>query len=111
MGIMSIERPTPNSARTRRAYSVNPDRLTAAIEEAIEKLPRWTLESSANGELHATRSTGLFRFTDDVKVRIVERTSGSEAYFESASRIGKGDLGQNPRNLSELLKATNHELD
>lgn len=90
---------------------MKPERLTATIEEAIGKLSRWTLESSANGELHATRSTRLFRFTDDVTVSVVERAGGSEAYFESASRIGKGDLGQNPRNLEELLKATDQELD
>ncbi len=107
---MKFERPTPNSARTRRAYSANPGELTSAVERTIEKLPRWTLESSTNGELNATRQTGLLRFTDDVTVHIVERASGSEAHFDSASRVGKGDLGQNPRNLKELLEAINEEL-
>ncbi|MGB3633440.1 MAG: DUF1499 domain-containing protein [Rubrobacteraceae bacterium] len=105
-----FERPTPNSARTRRAYSVSPEELTNIVEKAIENLPRWTVESSADGVVSATRKTGLLRFTDDITVRVVERASGSEAHFESASRVGKGDLGQNPRNLEELLEAINREL-
>ena len=101
---MSLERPTRNSARTRRAYSAPPEEILAAAEKAIEGLPRWTLESSAEGELRATRRTRL-GFTDDITVRVVEQANGSEVYFESASRVGKGDLGQNPRNLKELLQA------
>ena len=69
--VMAFERPTSNSARTRRAYLANPEKLTAAIEKAVESLPRWTLESSAGGELHATRQTRLFRFRDDITIRIV----------------------------------------
>ena len=106
---MSIERPTSNSAFTRRAYSVDPGKTLVTIEKAIESLPRWTLENNTNGELHATRRTGLFRFVDDVTVRVVERASGTEVYFESASRIGKGDLGQNRRNLKELLRAIDQQ--
>lgn len=107
---MEFERPTRNSARTKRAYSVNLEELTSALERAVEKLPRWALGNSAYGELSATRQTGLLRFTDDITVRIVERNGGTEAHFESASRVGKGDLGQNPRNLTELLEAVNGEL-
>lgn len=105
-----FERPTPNSARTHRAYSVSPEELTASIGNAVENLPRWTLEGSAAGEVRATRKTGLFKFTDDITVGVVEQASGSEAHFESASRVGKGDLGQNPRNLEQLLEAINREL-
>ena len=106
---MSFERPTQNSARTRRAYSAAPDEILAAIEKAVGELPRWTLESNADGGLSATRRTRL-GFTDDIMVRVVEKANGSEAHFESASRVGKGDLGQNPRNLEELLKAINEAL-
>ncbi|CAN5626481.1 hypothetical protein BH24ACT22_BH24ACT22_05160 [soil metagenome] len=109
--IMEFERPTRNSARARRAYSATPEELTSAVERAVENLPRWTLESSTDGELIATRKTGLLRFTDDVTIRILSRGSTSEAHFESASRVGKGDLGQNPRNLEELLEAINRKLD
>ena len=111
MHVMSFERPTPNSARARRAYAADPEEITATVERAIEELSRWSLESSANGELHATRRTGLFRFIDDVTVQVVGGSYGSEVYFESASRVGKGDLGQNPRNLAELLETIDQQLD
>lgn len=105
-----FERPSPNSARTTRAYGQKPDELARAIESAVEKLPSWTLEGSQDGTIHAVRRTRIFRFKDDVTVRISERDAGSEATFESASRVGKGDLGQNPRNLQQLLEAVNEEL-
>lgn len=107
---MSIERPSRNSARTRRAYSTPPDEIQAAVERAAENLPRWTLESSENGEVRATRRTRIFRFKDDVTVSVTDQNGGSEAHFESASRIGEADLGQNPRNLKELLNAIDREL-
>lgn len=109
-GMNSFERPTPNSARTRRSYASSPEKLESAVEKTVESLPRWTLLSSGDGELHATRRTRFFRFKDDVTVRIAGQPNGSEATFESASRIGKADFGQNPRNLRELLEAINREL-
>lgn len=105
-----FERPTPNQARTTRAYPRTPDEVLAAAGRAVEKLPRWTLESSADGELHAVRETRVFRFKDDVRVSVEEQDTGSEARFESASRVGRSDLGQNPRNLKELISAIDREL-
>ena len=105
-----FERPSPNSARASRAYVQSPDDLTKAIEDAIEGLPAWTLEKSEAGEIHAVRKTSVFRFKDDITVRISTQDAGTEATFESASRVGKSDLGQNPRNLQELLDAINEEL-
>lgn len=105
-----FERPTPNSARARRAYSASPQELMAAVERAIEGLPRWSLLDSDDEKLSAVRRTRLFRFKDDVTVRVTTLGDGSEAYIESASRVGKGDLGQNRRNLKELLEAVNLKL-
>lgn len=107
----SFERPTPTSARARRLYATSPEKLESAVKEAVEKLPRWTLLSSGDGELHAVRRTRFFRFEDDVTARIAGRGSHSEVAFESASRVGKSDLGQNSRNLRELLEAIDRELD
>ncbi len=106
----SFERPSPNSARTVRAYAVEPETLLRAARVAVESLPRWTLESVDETELHAVRQTRIFRFKDDVTVVVSARGRGSEASFESASRVGKGDLGQNPRNLQELIRAIDRIL-
>lgn len=107
---MSFEHPTSTSARARRAYLASTDELSAAVEAAIVGLPRWRLESKSAGELHAVRRTRLLRFEDDVTVSIVALDNGSEARFESASRVGKGDAGQSPRNLKELLDTIDREL-
>lgn len=104
-----IERSTPNSARATVTYTIAPELLLAAFQNAIETLPRWTVEPSGKNELKAVRTTRLFRFGDDVKIRVHPDGTGSRAELTSASRTGKGDLGQNPRNLKELLRAVERE--
>lgn len=54
---------------------------------------------------HLTHTTGLMGFVDDVWVVVepVAAGDGVRVYAESRSRVGKGDLGQNPRNLRALL--------
>ena len=106
-----IDRPTPNSARAVRAYPVVPASLLAAIRRAVEKLPRWTLEASETSEVRTVRQTRLFRFKDDVTARVSPDPEGAHLELTSASRLGKGDLGQNPRNLRELLRAIETEID
>ena len=105
-----IERPTPNSARAVRAYPVTPERLLAAARRAVEALPRWNVEASGEGEIRAIRATRLLRFRDDIKVRVYAEGTGAGAEITSTSRTGKGDLGQNPRNIKELLQALAHEV-
>ncbi|TWT96976.1 hypothetical protein Pla108_27530 [Botrimarina colliarenosi] len=53
---------------------------------------------------HLVRSTSLWKFKDDVWVVIEDRGDGVlRLHGDSRSRLGKGDLGQNPRNLGELF--------
>ena len=54
--------------------------------------------------VHLTRKTRLFRFVDDVHLRIFPDGGGSRVEGTSQSRVGKGDLGQNARNLRELFR-------
>jgi uncharacterized protein (DUF1499 family) len=54
--------------------------------------------------LHVTRRTRVFRFVDDITIQLTEEAGGTRVDAESKSRFGKGDLGQNPRNLRELRK-------
>ncbi len=60
---------------------------------------------------HLVRKTGLMGYRDDVWL-VVEPKSDSTVrlHAESRSRVGKGDLGQNPRNLRELLAAMRERL-
>lgn len=86
---------------------VNPAELAAVVVRCAAELPRWQLaeRSDEPGQirLHFVRTTGLVGYKDDIRVRIEPAGNGSRLSAESQSRIGKGDLGQNPRNLRELL--------
>ncbi len=76
---------------------------------AAGKLPGWHLAKLEEGQgvvtLRFVRSTRVLRFKDDITLHIVAEDGGSILRADSKSRIGKGDLGQNPRNLRELLAA------
>lgn len=86
---------------------LSPLELADAVAQAAGELPRWELvertEEDRQVRLHFIRTTGVLRFKDDIRVRIEPAGAGSRLSAESRSRIGKGDLGQNPRNLRELL--------
>lgn len=105
-----IERTGPNSAHATLTYPLSPGQVVEALRRALNKLLRWTSEFTDERGLRATRASRLFRFKDDVTVRIESHENGSRVEFESASRVGKSDLGQNSRNLKELIAALNREL-
>lgn len=93
---------------------VVPLELTIPVEQAqslvaqvIGSLTGWRVESidAVDGTLHATRRTRLWRFVDDVTVRVEEAKTGSRVHARSKSRLGKGDFGQNRRNIKELFRA------
>lgn len=104
-----------NSASTARTYPVEARELARAIEEAVRELLGWSLVSSSEmEEVRASRKTRILGFTDDVTVGLIPNPSGAHtntrAEFRSASRLGLWDLGQNRRNLDELLAAIDQEL-
>ncbi len=104
-----IQRTGPISARAARSYETSAKDLASAVERAIQSLKRWRIEASSDGEIQAVRSTRIFKFEDDVNIKI-SGSESSHAVFESASRVGKSDFGQNRRNLTELLTAVDREL-
>jgi len=77
------------------------------IKAWVEQAPRWSIESSdltaEEGTIHLTRTTKIFRWVDDIQIRLHAEDDGTRIEAESRSRVGKGDLGQNPRNLREML--------
>jgi uncharacterized protein (DUF1499 family) len=83
------------------------DVVMAQIESAIRTLPRWRVESSdaAAGTITATRRTRIFRFTDDVTIRLEPIVSSTRIHVRSKSRVGKSDFGQNRRSVRELFAA------
>lgn len=77
------------------------------IREALARLPRWQMVAwdEQTGIITATRTTRLFRFVDDVTIRLEATPQGTTVHTRSKSRLGKGDLGQNRRNILELFQA------
>jgi uncharacterized protein (DUF1499 family) len=91
-----------------RRLTLPESEAVARVGEVIASLPRWRVEASdpVAGTLRATRRTRLFRFVDDVALRVESDGSGrSVLHARSQSRLGKGDFGQNRRNLLELFAA------
>ena len=103
-----------SSASTARTYPVQVKELAGAVEEATRKLPHWTLIHADEEEIRAVRKTPIFGFNHDVTIRLTPGPVGAHtntrADFQSASRIAMWDVGQNRRNLEELLAAIDREL-
>jgi uncharacterized protein (DUF1499 family) len=95
--------------------------LADLVVDQVKTIANWKLveRTQTNGDsiqLHFVRTTSLLRFKDDIHVTIMplsdgeSNDSGSVLTAKSESRIGKGDLGQNPRNLRELLEKVRQNL-
>lgn len=86
---------------------VPPTDAVARLQSIVATLPRWRVDTSdpAAGRLHLTRTTRLWRFTDDIHLQCTALGTGTRIDAESRSRVGIGDLGQNRRNILELWSA------
>lgn len=85
--------------------------LPITIERLITKLQTkkiWrysTEEIDLSGKrIHLVRRTRVFRFADDIYLTWSDIPGGIRLNAHSQSRIGKGDLGQNRRNILEIFK-------
>ncbi len=116
MGFSSCRGLTHNQAETRpdhddpslrtRSYSLSYDVFFSTLLGVVKALPRWevVVQDQEKGEILATRTSRLFRFVDDVRIQILKKGEGEIALdLHSTSRVGKGDFGQNARNIRELL--------
>lgn len=84
---------------------ISPAEAPERVRAVVANLPRWRVESTdATGRLHLTRRTRTVGYIDDVILRFVLAGTGTLIHAESRSRIGKGDLGQNRRNILELWR-------
>jgi uncharacterized protein (DUF1499 family) len=99
---------TPEYADLRpKMYAAAVPRVAKAAEEAVGRLPRWTLVGSGSGpgghSIQAVATTRLFRFKDDVTIRIHREGPWTYVSVRSKSRMGKADFGQNARNIRAFL--------
>lgn len=86
-------------------YPLAPIATAHAVVDAIERLPRWEVVAGKDGVIWATRRTRIFRFVDDVYLLLLPAHDSTVIFARSASRVGRGDFGQNRRNLAEFWDA------
>ncbi|NDC34662.1 MAG: DUF1499 domain-containing protein [Synechococcaceae bacterium WB9_2_112] len=97
--------PCPSPAHCARAdWPV--DDPTAAFETlktVVTNSPRSTVVEQGDGYLHATMSSALFGFVDDLELHADPSRGVVQA--RSVSRLGDSDLGVNGRRLARLETA------
>lgn len=95
-----------------RRYEAGGERVFDAAMHAVNRLPRWTLISyePESGEIRAEAKTPVFRFVDDVRIRVAGQDGATVVSVRSASRIGRGDFGQNARNIRAFFDELDRQI-
>ncbi len=96
--------------------SASVDEVCEAMARFVERREDWGLgETASEGDqavvISLIRTSRLFRFADDVRISLQPTTTGTSINITSQSRVGKGDLGQNPRNIRTLLQTLRDEFN
>jgi len=81
-------------------FSDEPEAARERLLAALKSLPRMELLSSEPRYLHATFTSAIFRWVDDVELLIDEEAR--LVHVRSASRSGWSDLGVNRRRARDL---------
>lgn len=96
--------PAENAALQQAAYpDLGPLLVAASAADTYAAAQRaasalgWEVVRSdpAAGTLEATETSGVFRFVDDVSVRVRPQDGGARIDLRSRSRVGKSDVGAN----------------
>lgn len=99
------------AAQQRAAYpDLVPIRLDVSRDEALNRVEAaaqqlgWetTYVDRPEGVIELTKTSGIFRFVDDIAVRVRASGTGSVVDVRSKSRLGKGDLGANAAHIRAL---------
>ena len=98
-----------------RTYAIPFDRVwTESLRVANERMRGWTVtfEDGERGVVEAESATLIWRFVDDVRVSVALDENGqTRVDVSSASRVGRGDLGRNPRTIHQFLRRLDRALD
>lgn len=98
-----------------RTYAIPFDRVwTESVHVAHERMRGWTVtvEDDELGVLEAESATLVWRFVDDVHISVgLDEDGQTRVDVASASRVGRGDLGRNPRTIARFLRVLDRALD
>ena len=94
--------PCPSPAHCARAdWSVaDPEAALAALVPVVVATPRIEVVEQGSGYVHATASSALFGFVDDLE--LYADTAHGLLQARSVSRLGDSDLGVNASRLAAL---------
>lgn len=92
-----------------RHFSEDADQMRGAVVDAMRSLGWREIQATGN-EVRAVVVSPLFRFRDDVTVRIQAEGQGALLHARSASRTGKGDLAANAWHLQLLFEQVGRRL-
>jgi uncharacterized protein (DUF1499 family) len=98
-GALSPCASTAHCARADWAVA-DPQAALAALTPLIAAAPRTEIVEQADGYLHATASSALFGFVDDLE--LYADTAAGVLQARSVSRLGDSDLGVNAKRLEAL---------
>jgi hypothetical protein len=105
--------PLVNQAEGARNYRAPEERVAAAAQAAVERLPGWRFVGAGSGAggraLQAVYKT-LPGLEHDVTLRIRREGAATRVSIKSKSRAGPIDFGQNARIIEQLLAALDREL-
>ena len=88
-----------------RQYSCNRDEIIQLVQQSIGLLKGWKIEEHREnqGRVQASRR-GFVGLGEVVNVYVVQGVDGvTSLEITSQSKVGKGDWGQNKRNVKALL--------
>ncbi len=109
INVASLDEKSPDPSLRPLTVPGSVREVEAKITSWANRTPRWSVESSDatddEATIHLTRTTRIFRWVDDIRIQLRGVDRGTKIDAESRSRVGKGDLGQNPRNLRQLVTA------
>jgi len=94
------------------AHAIDPIQLAgdpqaefARLRQIIQQMPRVEIVTADERYLHATFTTALMRYVDDVELWLDPKIG--VAHIRSASRVGYSDLGANRARVETIRQAYN----
>jgi len=86
--------------------ATSPTDTFEAVKQAIESFG-WQIVAAdpATGTIEATDTSRIFRFVDDITVRVRPLPTGARVDMRSKSRVGIGDMGANAARIRRLRDA------
>ncbi|TKB72197.1 MAG: DUF1499 domain-containing protein [Nitrospira sp.] len=95
-----------------KTYPMELNRLVDVSRTVADRMPGWSRVTGGFGahEINATVTSALFRFQDDITIRVTLQGQGAMVWVRSASRIGRWDFGQNARTIRAFLTELDRAL-